>query len=376
MLKLSKLKRLMQNEILEITKKLITFKTIDGNNKEIAACFDFIKKYFVPEIKSGKIIVKEYEKNGIASLVLANRETLKPDIILNGHIDVVDADKKDFIPKVINDKLYGRGAADMKSEVAAMMVIFKEAVNEGIKKPIALMLTSDEETSSQGAKYLLNEIGYRGKVAIVPDGGQDFKLIIKEKGGYRFRVISQGKSAHASRSWLGENAILKLINFYKDLEKLFPPLKRIKRLYQDGVSLNLGKIAGGKSINVVPDTAEMYLDIRYSEKSDKRKIIRAVKYLTKRYKLDFEIIKTIEIMDVNPKNYYLKRFKDIVEEILKRPIKITKWAAASDARFFSSCGIPVIIMAPNCGNKHGENEWVKIKSLEKFYEILKEFIIK
>ncbi len=364
----------MKKNILEITKELIRFKTVDGGNKETINCFNFIKQYFKPEIDSGKIVIRKYKKNNSISLVFSNSKSYSYDIVFAGHIDVVDADKKDFIPKVINDKLCGRGAADMKSEVAVMMVVFKEAVNEGIKKSLALILTSDEETGGQGAKYLLNEIRYRGKVAIVPDGGQGFELIIKEKGGYRFRVISQGKSAHASRAWLGENAILKLINFYKDLEKLFPPLKKIRALYQDGVSLNLGKIAGGKSINVVPDTAEMYLDMRYSEKSDKRKIIKAIKDLAKRYKLDFEIIKTIEMMDVNPKNYYLKKFKDVAEEILKRPIKIAKWAAASDARFFSNHHIPAIVIAPNCGNKHGQNEWVEINGLYKLYWILKKYI--
>jgi len=74
----------MQNEILNLTKKLISFKTINGNDKEFAGCFNFIKNFFAKEIKSGKIIVKEYKRNNLPSMVLLNIDALKPDIVLSG----------------------------------------------------------------------------------------------------------------------------------------------------------------------------------------------------------------------------------------------------------------------------------------------------
>lgn len=365
----------MQMEITELTKKLIGFKTVNGRIEEFDNCIDFIKGYFKPQIESGKIFLDEYEKNNLRSIVFSNRKTIKPEIILNGHIDVVNAEDKDFSPRIKGGKLYGRGAADMKSEVATMMIAFKEIVENNLKKSVSLMLTSDEEQSGKsGVEYLINEIGYRSNVAVVPDGGHNFELVVKEKGGFWIKVAANGKSAHGSRTWLGENAILKLMKFYYELEEMFPPLKKSKLLYQDGVSINLGKMQGGKSINSVPDSAEMFLDIRYSEKIHKSEIIRTLRRLSRKRKLSFEVTDVVEMLETDPENPYLEKFKDIAKKTIYKPISIAKASGASDARFFSEHRIPVIIMAPNCGNKHGKDEWVEIKSLEKFYNILTQFI--
>lgn len=363
------------NQILELTKKLISYKTINGNDKEIVRCFDFIKQFFAKEIKTGRIIVREYRNNNLISVVFSNTKTLKYDIILNGHIDVVSAENKLFTPLVKDDKLFGRGAADMKSQVAVLMAVFKEVINSGIDKSIALMLTSDEEIGGQsGVGYLVDKIGYKSKVVIAPDGGHNFELIIKEKGGFWIKITAAGKLVHGSRNWLGENAIEKLIIFYQALLKIFVPLKKIKALYQDGISVNLGRIQGGKSINAVPDQAEMYLDIRYSEKSDKIKIIKKIEQLARKHKVSFEVTDIVEMLEVSSNDQYLLKFKNIAEEIIGKKIEISKATGASDARFFSAKNMPVIIMVPNCGNKHGNDEWVEIKSLGKFYEIIKKYI--
>lgn len=365
----------MQNEILNLAQKLISFRTITGSSKEIAACFDFIKKYFEAEIKQGKIIVKEYEKNSVLSLVLANSNTLTPDIILNGHIDVVAASDKDFIPRIENNRLCARGAADMKSQVATMMFVLKELVNAVYSKSIALILTSDEEVGGKnGTGYLIEDVGYKGKIVIMPDGGENFELNIKEKGVLWIKITAFGKSSHGSRPWLGENAILKLINFYQELQKEFPPLKKIASVYQDGISMNLGKIQGGKSVNAVPDNAEAYIDFRYSEKTDKNKIIAIIKVFVKKYKFKLEIIEAMDISTTDPKNPYLKNFKNITKKIIGKKMKITKSTGSSGSRFFSMKNIPVIITSPNYGNIHAENEWVEIKSLAKFYDILTAFL--
>jgi len=367
----------MEEKILSLAKKLIGFKTITGNAKETAACCDFIKSYFASEIKEGKIIAKEYNKGGFRSLVLSNAETLKYDIILNGHIDVVAADDKDFIPFIKENKLFGRGAADMKSQVAAMMVVFKEAANSGnFDKKIALMLTSDEEIGGKaGVNYLLNNMGYGAKIAIIPDGGENFELNVKEKGVLWIKIIAQGKVTHGSRPWLGDNAILKLMKFYREIEKKFLPLGKSKALYKDGVSVNLGKINGGKSINAVPENAEMYLDFRYSEKAGKYKILKAIEGAAKKTKIKFEAIEDAGASENDPQNYYLKVFKKITEKEIGRKMRIIRSTGSSGTHFFSAKNIPAIITSPNYGNIHANNEWIEIGDLEKFYKIVKQFLI-
>lgn len=365
----------MQKEITSISENLIRFKTVSGNREETRKCVDFIKSYFASEIESGKMFANEYIKNDFLSLVLSNRKTLNPDIILNGHLDVVKAEDEEFDPKIKSGKLYGRGAADMKSQVAVMMNVFKDAVRNDINKSVALMLTGDEELSgSNGTGYLLDEIGYRCKIAIIPDGGHNFELVVKEKGGFWIKINARGKSAHGSRTWLGENAILKLMKFYYELEEVFPPLKKSKKIYQDGISVNLGMIQGGKSINSVPDSAEMFLDVRYSEKIHKRDIVKAVRRLSRKHKLDFEFTEVVEMLETDSKDPYLRKFKNILKKTIYKPVVISKETGASDARFFSRYGIPAIITAPDSGNLHGKGEWIKLADLPKLHNLIKKFI--
>jgi len=366
----------MRNEILDLAKKLISFKTITGNTKEAGACYDFIKSYFAPEISAGKIIAKEYNNGGFRSLVFSNADALKFDVILNGHIDVVGAEDKDFIPAIKDSRLYARGAADMKGEVAVMMAVLKKMANYETGKSIALMLSSDEEVGGKsGVNYLLNKIGYKARIVVVPDGGENFELNIKEKGVFWIKIVAEGKPAHGSRPWLGDNAILKLFDLYREIEKKFPLPSKSKALYKDGVSVNLGKIQGGKSVNAVPDSAEMYLDFRYSERSDKDKILGIIKKLAKKHRSKFEIIENAGVAETDKENYYLKMFKKIAEKEIGRKMKIIRSTGSSGTHFFSQNNIPVIVTAPNYGNIHGSGEWVEIKDLVKLYNAIKQFII-
>jgi len=365
----------MQNEIVKITKKLISYRTVQDNKKEILECFKFIENYFANEIESGKIIKKNYIKDGVSSVVFSNSNTVNFDLILNGHIDVVNAEDKDFIPKVKDGRLYGRGVADMKSEVATMMIIFKDVLDVKRNKSTALIITSDEEMGGKrGTNFLVNEIGYRSKVVILPDGGFNFQLVTEAKGGMWIKLTSFGKSAHASRPWIGENAISKLINFYNEFIKGIPTEKMANPLFKEGISINLGRMSGGKSLNSVPSEAEMYLDIRYSNQIDKKEIINKITKLAKDNKIIFEILEDVDIFKVDLENHYIKKFRQIFQKNTNQSIKFEKEVGGSDARLFSEKDIPVIMLMPNCGNTHKDNEWVEIESLKKFHTILEQFV--
>lgn len=340
----------MQNEILHLTKDLIRFKTVNGNDEEFKDCFSYINTYFKDELKSKTMFVREYKEKNVISNVFSNVDGLEFDIILNGHIDVVDAQPEYFKPVEKKGKLMGRGTADMKASVAVLMAVFKKAINSGIKKSIALMLTSDEESGGEsGVGYLVDKIGYKCKLAIIPDAGHDFELVIKEKGSVWIKITADGEGGHGSMPWKLDNPILRLLRFYQDLEKAFPPLEKNKKLlYHDRVSLNLGKISGGieTGTNSVPKHAEMEIDVRYSEKQDKERISNEVRKIIKEdEEIKYEIIPMAEMLETDPTNNYLVKYKSIAHEVLKKEVKTIKSAGASDARFFSAKNMPVIATA-------------------------------
>ena len=328
-------------EITKILKNLMSFKTIDGRSLEFDKLFEYIKS-----ILPNNLYQTMYEFNNKKSLVISNSESKNLDLIICTHIDVVYGDDETMKYKEDETNIYGRGAIDMKGQVAVILSLIK---NNTFNTKYAVFITSDEEIDGNCCKELMKI--YNSKLAIVPDGGNHFELIEEEKGLIQLKLTANTISAHASTPFDGENAILKLLNVYNKLIKKYP-LPVSEEDYK--TSINLSKINGGDSINKVPDNATMYLDIRY----------------TSDVTLEGILFKT----DIN--NKLIKKYIQTCEEVLNRKIVVKKVTSTSDGIYFSEKNIPTIIMNPSGGNAHSQNEYVNIDSLKKLYEIFEKFIKK
>ena len=285
--------------MVDLLKKLISFQTDKNHLKEIKSCFDFLNIY----LRNAGLKVKLYSYKGSISLVASKVLKKHYQFILNGHIDVVPASYKNaFNPQVKSGRLYGRGASDMKGPVSSLIELVKD--KDLIKKDIALILTSDEETGGyNGVDYLVNKKGYSCDCVIIPDGGNNFELVLKEKGLIHVKLISFGKASHGSQPWLGKNAIDILINLYLELKKNIPETKPGNRWQP---TLNLGKLSGGDAVNKVPGQAEMYLDFRFPQKSQKQKILNLLKKLCQKYKANLKIKSIGDLLDTKAKNKYIQ----------------------------------------------------------------------
>ena len=150
-------------------------------------------------------------------------------------------------------------------------------------------------------------------------------------------AIAKGISAHACEPYIGDNAIIKLINLYK-----------------------------------VPDTASMYLDIRYTSADNADRIVKYVKH----YSDDISITKVIiePLFCLNQDLDIVKNFIKKAEKILKTEIVKTKCPAGSDAVYFSEKNIPVIIMNPVGDYWHNPLEYAEIDSYYTLYRIFKSIL--
>ncbi len=129
------------NEIITLTQELIRFRTVKNNPQEIKSGVDFIKKY----LSGCGVLIQEFESAGKPSLFITYTKTKRPKLLLNGHLDVVEGEEEQFIPKIIGNKLYGRGAVDMKAGLATMLFLMKELSEQ--KPDIGLMIVSDEKSA-------------------------------------------------------------------------------------------------------------------------------------------------------------------------------------------------------------------------------------
>ena len=342
-------------EIINITKELLKYKTINGNKSEFEKIFNYIKSIY----NNG--FIKEYTFNNKKCLVLSNTEDTNLDIIFCTHIDIVPADNYDITEDDKN--LYGRGTIDMKGATAVCIHLLNTIKTN---KKIALFITSDEEIDGNCAKELLNI--YNSKFSIVPDGGSDFNLISEEKGALQIKLSTKGISAHSSQPTKGVNAINKLYKVYSDLIEKFP-MPTTNNEYV--TTINLSKLNGGKSLNTVPSYAEMFLDIRHTSQNSTKEIIQIIS----EYKdINIDILLDGKIFTTDLNNKYVKKYIEVCEKELNNTINIIGCESTSDAIYFYEKNIPTIIMNPIGGNPHSQNEYVDKQSLCTLYKIYLSFI--
>jgi succinyl-diaminopimelate desuccinylase len=359
----------LDNELITLASDLIKFRSTKDNYVEIKKCLEYIKKYY----SNTKIIIKEFEYNKKPSLMISFKDKPHYELLLNGHIDVIEADPEQYLPKVNGDKLYGRGAIDMKSGVAAFMLLMKNLSKQKNPPDVALMIVSDEEIGGLDGTGPLSE-KYSANLVIASEptyakSPKHLNIIVAEKGVLWLKLKARGVACHGSRPWLGDNAIVSLMDSYRILKKMFPDTTSKNRWKH---TINLGKIVGGDSPNRVPDYAEMMIDIRYVESTNSEKLISQIKKVLPK-NITIEIIENATML-LNKDFVMIKKLQSSVAKTTGNKVELANEPTGSDLRFYSDKSIPAVIFGPLGENYHGKDEFIYIYSLKLYYLALSNFV--
>jgi succinyl-diaminopimelate desuccinylase len=251
----------------------------------------------------------------------------------------------------------------------AVLLAFLEAVEEDLDKDMAVLFSTDEELGGFNGTGYVVEDGLEADILFVPDGGQDWSVCTDEKGVFHIKFEAEGVSAHGSRTWLGDNAILKLINTYQNMRKLFDE-KWGEATTNDNwkPTLNLGALNGGNAANKVPNEATMLIDIRYPSPVTQDELEQIVKDSI----IDgvtWQAISTGAPLSIDMDNNYLKKWLKIAD--VK---ELEKESGASDGRFFAAKGMDVLLTKPISSEPHIDNEWIDVDDLIKFKDKIKEWL--
>ncbi|MDD5726465.1 MAG: M20/M25/M40 family metallo-hydrolase [Patescibacteria group bacterium] len=351
--------------ILSLTQDLISCRSTDNRLDQIVKCLDLVQV----SLKDTGLDIKRLDFEGHPALV-ATKNTKSPKIMLCGHIDIVEGDDEQFKPRIDGDKLYGRGALDMKSGVAVLVAAIKEATTKN--QDVGLILTSDEESGGFHGTQAILEQGYSCQVAVLPDGGKAaHRIVQKAKGVLWVELKAKGKGAHGSVPWQGENAIHKLIKAIDQVQALFASLEDHKHDHWTA-TCNLGQIQGGSHTNQVPESATARCDIRFTEHESENEIMERLKKSLPDGVMAEKVV-TANMTFTPLDNPYVQLFMQSVRDQGREP-EITVDYGSSDARFFSERKIPVIICQPDGDGHHGKNEWVSIKGIQDYYETVIRFL--
>ena len=349
---------------MDLTKDLIRFKTVHSRPAEIRNCSRYIETW----LKEHNVPCSLSERNGIPSIRVLPTQGQTP-VLLMSHIDVVNATDPLFEPVEKNGRLYGRGAIDDKYAAALSMVLLKNRLEQNRRRgwhddrvPVGALITGDEEIGGHnGAHQALGEISCHFCIAL--DGGRVEKIVVKEKGILRLKLVAKGKSAHGARPWIGDNAIEKLIDDCRIVKGFFDDLAAPEHWHR---TMNLSVIRAGESINQVPDQAEAIFDIRYTEKDDVDDLIQQIQAAV----TGTVITQEREPLFISPASPYLDRLL-----ALATGTGTGIAHGASDARFLSYFDIPGIVWgADGNSSQHSTNEHVDIQSIGRLYGILDRYL--
>jgi succinyl-diaminopimelate desuccinylase len=246
-------------DAVDLTRALIALDTAGGGEDRAA------RLLAAPLEAAGARVSYDVFAAGRSTLVAHIGDTSHAPLILSGHLDTVPAapagwSDSPLAGRLIDGRVFGRGAADMKSGVAALVVAVLRCLDRGdICGGVMLILTAAEESGCEGAAHLVagTPLPTGGRLLVAEPTSN--RVATAHKGALWLRLDSTGIAAHGSRPDLGRNAIT--------------PLARVAVALADAglagvhpvmgpVTVNVGTLNGGVQPNLVPDAASMTLDIR------------------------------------------------------------------------------------------------------------------
>ena len=292
-----------------------------------------------------------------------------PTVVLHGHLDVVPGRQGQFDPRLDGDRLYGRGAYDMKGALAAMLLT-TAAMRDQERVRVRLGIVGDEESEEEterGSDYLVDS-GFVGDFAITGEP-TDLHIGVEAKGVLALRLEVAGVAAHGATPWLGDNAVLRALDVFRSIESL--PFARQSSELFDRPSINLGRIWGGDALNKVPDRCVIDVDIRYLPDQDPTELMEQVRGLAG---VEAQQLFTRPPAVVDRGSPFVMGLREAVGEHAEGDPMSVGRDGASDAVSFLRVGVPAVEFGPLGEAHHGPEEWVSVSSLQTYQQALETFL--
>jgi succinyl-diaminopimelate desuccinylase len=347
-----------------LAERLVRYDT--SRPEELRAAAGFVRGW----LESRDIEVIEHDHNGLPVLVaeVGAPAGAGPCVVLHGHLDVVPGRPEQFEPRVEGDRMIGRGAYDMKGGLAAMMCALKDVARQD-RVRVRFVCVPDEESEEldERSTDAFVKRGLGGDFAITGEP-TDMHIGVEAKGVLAMRIDVHGRAAHSSTPWLGDNAVLKAVDVFRQIESL--PFTRESSELFDRPSINLGRIQGGDALNKVPDECTMAVDVRYLPGQDPGEILAQVRAIP-----EIDVARTFihPPVTVSRTDPYVRALQAAVARTTRGEVMSVGRDGASDAASFIEAGIPAVEFGPGGAGHHGPDEWLSLSSLSRYRRALSDF---
>jgi succinyl-diaminopimelate desuccinylase len=362
--------------VLDLARELIARKSITPQD---AGC----QALLAARLAKAGFRCEDASVNGVTNL-WARRGTRRPLVCFAGHTDVVPTGPLEqwhtdpFVPTVRDGKLYGRGAADMKSSIAAFVVAAEQFVAErsGHAGSIALLITSDEEGPSvDGTVRVVERLKQRGEsldycIIGEPSSAETLgdMMRIGRRGSLSAKLVVHGIQGHVAYPDQVKNPIHLLAPALAELAATewdrgnedFPP-----------TSFQVSNLnAGTGAENVVPGSAIMLCNFRFSTASTEASLRARFEEMLRKHRLDFKVTWTLGGMPfLSGKGRLLEAARRSVQAHAGRVPQLSTGGGTSDGRFIIDICPEVIELGPVNASIHQLNEHIELAALEQLPKI-------
>ncbi len=377
-------------ETFALIERLIAFDTTsrDSNLGLIEWARDYLRGYGIESLLT-------YDASGAkANLFATVQKGTKPGIVLSGHTDVVPVDGQNwasdpFKATAKDDRIYGRGACDMKSYLAVVLAMVPRFAAADLKAPIHLALSYDEEVGCIGVRGMLADLArnnIRPAAAIIGEP-TSMQPVIAHKGKRTYRCCVRGKEAHSALTPQGVNAIeyaARIITYIRHMaERLQACESRDYGFDIPFTTLQTGVISGGTASNIVPRECAFHFEFRYLPGADPDALEREIKdyaehvILPEMHRTDPGTGISIETKaNIPGLNTDKEDEVAYLAQALSRNKSTAKVAYATEGGLFQQAGIPAIVCGPgSIEQAHKPDEYVTLGQValcESFMERLLE----
>ncbi|NND92041.1 MAG: succinyl-diaminopimelate desuccinylase [Granulosicoccus sp.] len=328
----------------------------------------------------------EYMPSGEVTNLWARRGSGSPVFVFAGHTDVVPTGNPDhwssppFAARIVEDHLIGRGAADMKGGVAAMMTAIERfiACQPQHRGSIAVLLTSDEEgAATHGTCKVIERLQERGErfdycIVGEPTSCNELGDTIRHgrRGSLGATLIVRGRQGHVAYPHLADNPVHRALPALTELTAIqwdqgdehFPP-----------TTLQISNINAGTGVtNVIPGQLSVEFNLRYSPQSTIQNIEKRITELLDRHRLDVELIwKDSARPFITTPGTLTQVMQAAIVEHTGITASLDTGGGTSDGRFIAPTGAQVIEFGPINATIHQVDECVScsdINTLTRIYE--------
>jgi acetylornithine deacetylase len=298
-------------------------------------------------------------------------------LLLNGHMDTVGVAGMEgpFEPRVVDGRLHGRGAYDMKASLAAMMVTAARIRERKLRGDVIVTAVADEEVASIGSEAVARSLRADAAIVIEPT---ELAVAVAHRGFVTFEVEVHGRAAHGSRPDLGIDAIAKMGRILTGIGELDRSLRGSP---SDGLlgsgSLHASIIEGGQEYSSYPERCLLQGERRTipgeaveTVEAELRELIDAAAATDPEFRAELRLPFSRDPFRVDEE-------EEIVEVVFRRAaevlgsdpplIGVPFW---TDAALFAAAGIPTVLFGPAGEGAHAVVEWVDLDSVERCAEVL------